>query len=150
MADISYNYTGPTCLLWEPHPNRTARNYTIDGDVLYFSGAYNTEVYINWSCNGTTRFHMTTLPATLDLGNGGNYTLWASSSIDVTRKVTWREYNKFWWAYYNGQSRYEVTLSVNNTQNLTWRSVNWFVGWPEGRIVRKGFTHPLKGLFDHL
>lgn len=134
-ADISYNYTSQSMLLWSPTPDRAGRNYTIDSDMLYFSGTYGTEVYINWSGNSTNRFHLTTLPATLDLGDGGSYTLWASASIDVTRKVTWREYDLFWWAYYNGQSKYEVTLSVNNTQNMTWRSVNWFVGWPEDRTV---------------
>lgn len=134
-VDITYNYTSKTCLLWSPTPDRPGRNYTIDSDILYFSGTYATEVYINWTGNSTERFHLTTLPATLELGDGDNYTLWASASIDITRKVTWREYDLFWWAYYNGYSRYEVTLSVNNTMNMTWRSVNWFIGWPEGRTV---------------
>lgn len=134
-AEISYNYTGTSALLWTPHPDRLGRNYTIDRDRLYFSGTYNTRVYINWTSNSTTRFNLTSLPASLDLGDGGNYTIWTNNSIDVTREVTFREYTLFNWAYQINEHKYTVSQPINNTMNLTMRRVNVLIGWPEHRSI---------------
>ena len=135
-ADLIYNYTGvQQCLLWTPHPAKAGLNYTMARDRLYFSGTYATELYVNWTSNGTTRFHLTTLPATLDLGDGGNYTLWADSPLDVTRDARFRQSKLFYWEYYPSMRKYVQSLSINNSMNVTWRSVNWMVGWPENRSM---------------
>jgi len=130
-ADVRYNGTGTSALLWTPHPDLAGRNYTVDRDVLHFSGPYATRIYVNWSSNGTCRYNLTHLPASLDLGDAGNYTLWTNNSVSWSREASWRQYTIFWWEYHISEHRYRVSRSANNTMNLTLRNVNWMVGWPE-------------------
>jgi hypothetical protein len=137
ITRATVNYTIPNHshgLLWCPYPNRPGRTYEVLSDVLTITGAYATTIKVNRTTGGNV-WNTAYNPGSIVLGDGANYTVWASSAVTWTRTVTWREFDLFYWLYTVVQGKYEVTLWQNNTQNMTWRDVRWFVAWPEDSTI---------------
>lgn len=132
-ATTRQNGSGTDVEFRVPHPGAAGTTYTILDDRLYFTGAYNTEVWVN-STDGVV-YHGTTLPSSIAL-NGQAVTVETSSPVSCERVSKWRGEDLFYYSYYTAQRRYEVTLNVNNT--LDWgvlENVDWFIGFPENRSI---------------
>lgn len=119
-----------------PHPDKAGRTYYILSDLVYIAGDYLTHVVINWSENGTEFSNTTYNPGVLDLGPlGAEMTVWANRTITVRRVCEWREAELFYWLYTPSRREYTTTLWVNNTLDIVWRDVRWFVGFPESSDI---------------
>lgn len=132
-ATTRQNGSGTDVEFRVPHPGAAGTTYTILDDRLYFTGAYNTEVWVN-STDGVV-YHGTTLPSSIAL-NGQAVTVETSSPVSCERVSKWRGEDLFYYSYYTAQRRYEVTLNVNNS--LDWgvlENVDWFIGFPENRSI---------------
>ncbi|MDD3092333.1 MAG: hypothetical protein PHG80_11965, partial [Methanoregulaceae archaeon] len=137
-ATVEEEYNGTSSALYLPYPSVAGVTTTIIEDYLNLNGNYSTEVWLNYSSNGTSYKHFANCPSYVPL-NGGNYTLESSDTVSAHRLTRWRQESLFYYSYYTSTKRYEVTLTANNSMSYSdMEKVYWYVGFPENRSIELG------------
>ncbi len=134
-ARVEEDYNGTSSALYLPYPSVAGTVTTVIEDYLQVNGNYSTEIWLNYTSNGTSYKHFANCPSYVPL-DGGNYTLNSTDTIGAHRFTRFRQETLFYYAYYTSTKRYEVTLTANNSMVYAdMNQVYWYVGFPENKSI---------------
>jgi len=111
-------------------PNVTGSTSTVIKDQLFLMGSGGW--WLNYSTG--TAFLNGTSSAIIDM-DGENLVLNSSSNVAYHRETKWRLETLFYFSYYTLQKKYLVTLQLNNSLTQNMSSIDWFIGFPDGRSI---------------